>query len=508
MTEARTLLRGGLIRSPLRTSSGALPTAMLVTGSTVAWVGTAEHAPSGYDRVVDLDGAVVLPGFVDAHVHLTQTGLALTGLDLASCQDRAAALTAVAAHSRAHRGVVLGTGWDETRWHDRRPPTAADLDAASNGGLVYLSRVDGHSAAASSALLERAGLRAGDGLVRLEEHHAVRRAARDAITAAQRAKAIRTARAEAARRGIVALHEMAGPDIAGEADFLDVLAIAADEPGPHVVGYWGELGAVDRARELGAHGAGGDLFVDGSLGSHTAWLTDPYADDATTGHAWLTPDDIADHITACTTAGLQAGFHAIGDAAIDAVLEGCAEAARRVGAHAVARSRHRIEHAELMTDVAACARLGLVASVQPAFDARWGGSSAMYVERLAADRAARMNPFADLHRAGVRLAFGSDAPVTPLDPWAAIRAAVRHQTAAQRLGLEIAFAAHTSGGHAAARADGVGELVPGASASYAVWSGVDVDLHTGLPDVDGPEPDCVLTSVGGTVVFDLAGAML
>ena len=135
-------------------------------------------------------------------------------------------------------------------------------------------------------------------------------------------------------------------------------------------------------------------------------------------------------------------------------------------------ARHRVEHAELLTPahIAAMAALGVVASVQPAFDARWGGARrACTPSRLGADRARGMNPFAALAAAGVALALGSDAPVTPLDPWGTVRAAVAHRTPGSGLSARAAFSAHTRGGWRAARVEGAGELAPGAPATFAVW---------------------------------------
>src|SRR3954466_10563378 len=122
MTEATAvLLRGGHIDSPV---DGA--TAMLTDGSLVAWVGSDDAAPPA-DLVIDLDGALVTPAFVDAHVHATHTGLALDGLDLSSALSLQDALDRVSAYSGAHAGsVVLGTGWDETRWPEARPPYATE----------------------------------------------------------------------------------------------------------------------------------------------------------------------------------------------------------------------------------------------------------------------------------------------------------------------------------------------------------------------------------------------
>ncbi|NEE25174.1 amidohydrolase family protein, partial [Streptomyces sp. SID7982] len=130
----------------------------------------------------------------------------------------------------------------------------------------------------------------------------------------------------AASLGIGSVHECGGPEISDEEDFAALLALAAERPGPRVFGLWAEEIADEkgarRIRELGAIGAAGDLFVDGSLGSHTACLHQPYTDAPHTGTAHLDAARIAAHVTACTEAGLQAGFHAIGDAAVTAVVDG------------------------------------------------------------------------------------------------------------------------------------------------------------------------------------------
>ena len=516
-----TLYRNARVRSPV----DPFATALVVDGATVAWVGS-EAAAEGMsaDSVVDLQDAWVAPAFVDAHVHATATGLALTGLDLTGAPSLAVALDRVATAVRAARGgAVLGTGWDDTAWPEGRPPTAAELDRASYGGVVYLARTDVHSAVASSALLAAVpGVHAaagnlGDGLVRTDAHHLVRRAAYEAVSPAQRRAAQEATLARAASLGIGCVHECGGPDIGGEADFLAVLGL---DTGVTVVGYWGELDGIERARELGAHGAGGDLFADGALGSHTACLTTPYADADTCGHPYLTTAQVSRHVVACTRAGLQAGFHAIGDAALGVVLDGVQDAADVVGMAAVRAARHRVEHAEHLTErtIGQLASLGVLASVQPAFDARWGGPDGMYVTRLGAHRAAALNPYAALAAAGVALALGSDAPVTPLDPWGTLRAAVHHRTAGSGLSARAAFAAHTRGGWRAARLDEAGDLVPGAPATFAVWdvpgelvvqtpddrvAGWSTDPRAGvagLPDLDAPDPTCRLTVVAGRTV--------
>ncbi|MEV0243262.1 amidohydrolase [Streptomyces sp. NPDC050674] len=517
------LLRRGEVHSP----ADPFATAMVVERGQIAWVGSegaADAFADGVDEVVDLDGALVTPAFTDAHVHTTATGLSLTGLDLSGAPTLEAALARVRdfAAARPDDRVLLGHGWDAARWPGGRPPTRAELDEATGHRPLYLSRIDVHSAVVSTALLDLVpGVTHEDGPLTADAHHAVRAAAFAAVTPGQRTEAQRAALAHAVSLGIGTVHECAGPEISSEDDFTGLLRLAAAQPGPRVVGYWAERD-VTKARELGAAGAAGDLFVDGALGSHTACLHQPYADAAHTGTAYLDAAAVAAHVVACTEAGLQAGFHAIGDAAVDAVVEGVRAAAERLGLARIRAARHRVEHAEMLTpeSIAAFAELGLTASVQPAFDALWGGEEGMYAQRLGGERARALNPFAALLRAGVPLAFGSDSPVTPLDPWGTVRAAAFHRTPEHRVSVRAAFTAHTRGGWRAVGRDDAGVLVPGAPADYAVWRTGELVVQApddrvarwstdprsgtpGLPDLTPGRdlPVCLRTVVGGRTVF-------
>ncbi|WP_236792451.1 amidohydrolase [Amycolatopsis sp. GM8] len=523
-----TLLVGGRIHSP----SSPDATAMAVAGDTVVWVGQdgpgrALHPGA---EIVELDGAFVAPGFVDAHVHATATGLHLAGLDLTGVRGAADLLAAVRAAVRPGE-VLIAHGWDESAWADPRLPSRADIDDASGGAAVYLSRVDVHSALVSSALVDLAPETAGsdgwteDGPLTRDAHHRVRTAMQAAITPDQRRRAQDAFLRRAAENGIVSVHECAGPDISGEADLAALLRLAAEPGRPEVIGYWGETGAFDLARRHGLRGLAGDLFVDGALGSRTAALHEPYTDRPdSTGARYLDAETIAAHVAACTEAGLQAGFHVIGDAGVAEVVRGFQFAEKAVGQRALAGAKHRLEHLEMVTPEQAGQLAGwaVTGSMQPQFDALWGGENGMYARRLG-DRAAGLNPFATLAAQGVLLAFGSDSPVTTLDPWAAVRAAVRHHTPGAGLSARAAFNAHTRGGHRAAGVnDGMtGSLAPGAPAHYAIWDAAELvvaapdsrvqrwstDPRSGVPalpplDPDIPLPTCLRTVRGGQVLYD------
>ena len=480
-TELTTLLRNGRIHSP------AMPdaTAMAVRDGTVVWlgsddVGLAQFPDAG---VVDLDGGFVAPAFVDSHVHVTATGLMLSGLDLRAATSARHCLDLVADYARAHPDeAIWGHGWDESTWQAAAPPSTDELDAVVGDRPAYLTRVDVHSAAASTALRRLTpGLAAAPGFhpqrpLTADAHHLVRAAARDRLSAEQRHRARTAALDLAAAHGVVAVHECAGPDIAGRDDWYELRDM---RHGVDVVGYWGEAvsdssQAEALMKQTGARGLAGDLFVDGALGSRTAWLHDPYADAPDRcGNTYLDAEAVTAHVHACTEAGVPAGFHVIGDAAVSAVVDALQRVVDRLGQQAVARCGHRLEHLEMVAPEQA-ARLGawgVIASMQPNFDALWGGDDGMYARRLGRDRAARLNPLALLASQGVPLAFGSDSPVTSINPWETVRAATQHRTQGSAISTRAAFAAATRGAwRACGVRDGItGTLVPGAPASYAVW---------------------------------------
>jgi predicted amidohydrolase YtcJ len=531
----RILLRGGYVHTPADPHA----TALCVEDGTIVWTGDDDasvHFADNADRVVELDGRLVTPAFVDAHAHLAQTGFAAVSVDLTGVASLHEALDALAAHTRTTSSpVVLGQGWDETVWPEQRPFTREEVDRATDGRPVYLGRVDVHSAVVSTAFLDacpemvHAEGYDASGLVSRDAHHLAREGLFRVLPPSAREDAILRALQDAARHGIGMVHELGAPHICPPEDLAISAALTSRATLPEVIGYWGELGAVDTAVALGCAGNAGDLCMDGSVGSRTSALHAPYADAETSGHLYLDAGQVTEHVVACTRAGIQAGFHVIGDRAVAEVVAGFRAAADTLGTPAIVQARHRLEHVEMASaaEMTLLGELGVTASMQPMFDGYWGGADSLYAQRLGAERALPMNAFASMNRAGVALAFGSDTPVTPFEPWGAVRAAAWHHTDTERITVRAAFNAHTRGGWRAARRDEGGVIALGAPASIAVWdvpgsltvqtpdsrvAAWSTDPRAGVPQLPDLAPDtelpaCVLTLVAGEIAYEHEGAL-
>lgn len=533
------MYRNGAIYS----AADPFATAMLVDGASVAWVGQEAAADALVDasmEVVDLEGALVAPAFVDSHVHLTETGVALACLDLTGCTSLADLLAAVRKRAQEEPGVIVGAGWDESLWPEGRVPTAAELEAAAPGREVYLTRVDVHSGLVNRTLASNAGIAGVDGWeggpVAVREAHTRVREHVLAFDETARTAYQRRALRHLAANGYAAVAEMAAPHIGTREDVvaLEGLLEAEGEDLPSVRIYWAEpVANAAAARELLAGfkssrmaGLGGDLNVDGSLGSRTAYLREPYTDDpGARGTLYLDAGTIAAHVRACTEAGIQAAFHVIGDAGMDEAIAGFRAAADHLGASAIQRGRHRIEHAEMLDEAAITTllELGVTVSMQPLFDAMWGGPGGQYEQRLGAGRSAAMNEVGRLLAAGVPVCLGSDSPVTPTSPWATVKACLEHHTQSARVSARAAFVAHTRAGYRAAGDPDplAGQLVPGAEATFAVWAASELSVQTPdarvsswstdaragtpmLPVLEDELPTCLQTVRRGRTIFTAA----
>lgn len=458
--------------------------AVLVRGGRITWVGDDPASAPEHDTRVDLDGCTLGPAFVDAHVHLTPTGVSLRGLDLSGVRSGSELLQAVRTVAEQHTGRVLwGHGYDDHGFDDELPGPD-ELAAVTPHCAVYLSRTDGHSCLVDRHTLSASPLSRVEGVerdqhgqptgvLRREANHIARRWAVGAMSAEELETARRTAATHAARMGIASVHEMGGPDVMGLAD-LDRW-IEGTWP-IEVVPYWGgtDLSVVTE-RDL--RQAGGDLFLDGSLGSHTAALLAPYTDGAENGSLYYGDDELTTFFRDATLAGIQVGVHAIGDAAVRQAVRCWKRVAGALPDYLsgeIRRLRHRIEHLELIPDglLTDIAELGLVASVQPAFEETWGGPGGMYEARLGPERARTMNPYRTLADLGIPLAFGSDSNVTPMDPWAGVHAAQHRRVEEHALSRLEAVSASCLGGRYAARQDRYAGVVrAGMRADLAAWEG-------------------------------------
>ncbi|HIZ37911.1 MAG TPA: amidohydrolase family protein [Candidatus Ruania gallistercoris] len=376
------------------------------------------------EGVLAAEGAWVMPGLWDAHTHPTDWAASRHRLDLSGCTDRAQVLAvvraAVDARGTGDTDELVGTGLRHATWTQR--PEVGLLDAVTGSVPTALISTDMHSAWFNSAALRHYQLTEPDeGLVAEGPWFAVMPQVGAADEERRDQWVIEAGRAAAAL-GVVGIADF-DPG-AGHAAWRRRVAAGFDA---HRVqaSVWADrmdeaIGAGLRTGDALPGGAGlvtmGRLKVisDGSLNTRTAWCHDPFTDGGQ-GAPNLTAAELTEVMARAAAAGIESSIHAIGDRAVTVALDAFA----RTGA------RGRIEHAQLVTDadVARMARLGVRASVQPGHTV----DDRDLVDRLWADQAPRAYRFADLHRAGVALDLGSDAPVTPLDPWLAISAAV-HRT--------------------------------------------------------------------------------
>jgi predicted amidohydrolase YtcJ len=477
----RTLYRASRVRT---LSYPAVGEWVLVDGRHVERVGTGEVPEA--DRVVDLPGTTILPGFVDTHVHLTGTGVHHQAPGLVSATSGGEMLSAAAEVVSARVGPVYLHGWDESGWADQSLPSLEQLDAVADRPIA-LSRVDGHLVLANRAAIEATGAASESGV---EVDRGGEPSGRLTGLAAQATKRwfamhlsehdVEELQLEAASlavaHGVTAIHEMSMPAERGMRD-LEILLGHRTRLPLDVVSYVATTD-ISSVIDLGLPRVGGDLPVDGSIGARTAFVSGGYADRDEDPKGYFGDDELAQYFHDGHLAGLQVGVHAIGDAAIEQVVRTWERVYQSLDSrqrrHFRAR-RHRIEHFEMASPevIERAAMLGLGVSVQPTFDARWGSPAGLYEQALGPTRAAGMNPFRDLVRRGMEVGAGSDSPITTIDPLVGVAAFEAHHDPEQRLGREEAMRVFTLGSaRLAHQEDKKGSLEPGKHADFVVY---DVD---------------------------------
>lgn len=507
--------------NPARASTVPAPDGVLLRGGRIEEVGAFEDLRARAPRaeVLDLAGAVVTPALTDSHVHLIDWALARREPDLSEAISEEAAAREVAEAAPGQEGEwVRARGWNAHRWE--APPTRASLDAVLPERPVVLQSHDMHALWVNGEGLRRAGIDestadpAGGRVVRDTEGRPTGLLLENAQSLVlervprpsdeERSAAVVEAQRELHRFGIAGVHSVE-PDSLGIYQALLARGALRIRVLQHL-----PLAKLDDAIRLGLRsGFGGEwlriggikMFLDGALGSRTAWLREPYEGSDSRGIPTLSPEEFRAAVRRGAAAGLAATVHAIGDAAVDLALDVLADPA-----HLGPALPHRIEHLQLLAPerVGHAAAAGIVASMQPChlltdWEPAW--------RHWGRERSRGAYAFRSLLAAGTVLAFGSDVPVEPVDPRLGLYAAVARRGLNgeppegwhpdERIGALDALAAYTVGAaHAAGAAAWQGRLVPGAVADLVAW---DTDpLHA--------EPEALLgmravaTLVGGEPV--------
>jgi predicted amidohydrolase YtcJ len=500
----KTLYRAARVYSLSHRSVGEW---LLVDGRHVERVGVGD--PPLADRLVDLPGTTILPGFIDTHVHLAGTTLHEIGIPIDRARSGHELLGLVAEELTHAPTKVLAHGFDETTWKYPRLPTLADLDDLADIPIILI-RADGHIALANTAAIERSACAGQDGIDRDAEgrptgvvrglaNRALQRWFHGELSDHEVRELHLQAAGLAASRGLTCVHEMAIPSSHGRRE-VEVLMEHRDRLPVDVVVYVADMD-IPWVMDLGLETLGGDLWLDGSIGARTAAVSGSYEDGEGGGTLFEEDDLLAECFHNAHLGGLQVSCHAIGDRAIEQVLRVWervyATLDSRQRRHFRAR-RHRVEHFEIPvgSQIERAAALGLALSVQPAFDALWGYPGTLYERRLGPERAASMNQFGTYLARGVEVGVGSDSPVTPLDPMYGIWALETHHDPGQRLSRKEAVRLSTTGGARLAHLEEKkGRLEPGMQADFAAY---ETDPMT-VDDPRGLRP--VLTVSRGREVF-------
>lgn len=480
-------------------------------------------------RSVDLKGAFVVPGFIDNHVHFVNGGLALAQVDLRDAATPAEFSRRIArAATKTPKGQWIKDGnWDHELWGGELP-TRQWIDKDTANTPVFVSRLDGHMALVNSLVLKLAGIDAktpdpdGGTIVRDKNGQPtgiLKDAALNLVTKVipplsdlELQQGLERAMEHAVSRGLTQVHDMGGIE---DWRVLDLYrrTKASDKLRLRIYSFV-PLADWQKAAEFRKKNGTGDAwlrwgamkgFVDGSLGSTTAWFHKPY-DDApdTSGLTMVDPEQLRTQIVAANKADLHVTVHAIGDRANDWLLDAF-EKVEQAGPKK--DWRFRIEHAQHLTP-AAIKRfkpLSVVASMQPYHaidDGRWAE------KRIGAERLKGTYAFRSLIDAGAHLTFGSDWPVAPLDPLTGIYAAVTRRTIdganpngwqpQEKITVAEALRSYTAENAWAGFQEGkVGVLKQGALADFAVLS---KDLFA-VPPTEITNVKVVRTIVGGREVY-------
>lgn len=487
-------------------------------------------------KVIELGGKFLMPGFNDAHAHLAHGGFERLNVNLTGVKslDEFRARIRAKAESAAPGEWIEGRGWDESLWPVRVLPTRWDVDEVAAGHPVFLERVDGHLAVASTKALQLASITIASrdpkgGKIDRDANGQPNGVLRDAALTAmmkvipkpthqQRRQALESALADAARWGVTSIQDNSSWE-----DFQVFEEIEREGKLTARVYEW--LPFDERVDQLDAmrnsHPQSDKMlrtgmlkgFMDGSLGSHTAALMEPYADDpGNSGLAQYDPAKLKEMAKDRVLAGFQLGFHAIGDKGVQMALDAFAEAEKAAKEKKIKAAnggedfRLRVEHAQVTSplQVVKFRDLKVIASMQPSHlltDMKWAEA------RLGSKRAEHSYAWAEFLQRGVTLAFGTDYPVEPISPFRGLYAATTRKSESgkdeyypdQKISIDQAIAAYTTGSAFAEFAEKEkGLMVPGMLADFVV---LDHDPTAVVPQ-KLLETKVLRTVVGGKTVYE------
>jgi predicted amidohydrolase YtcJ len=439
-----------------------------------------DELPSGSaEPKVLLENKYIIPGFIESHMHILGTGLQylFPNFTLAQTLEEIFDLLLEARNKNKEFKFMLGYNFEPDNIKEKRYPDRNELDRVIKDIPLLIYRVDGHSAALNTKGLEWAfdnklaegieidAYKKPTGIVRGQAFEDAAKRFRKFLNPDIKIEALVIACEKAVIKGITTMVAIIGSD-ESEDNSLELLLRLKNRLPIEVVPFC-QTQNIKKIKALGLPRIGGCILIDGSFGSHTAALFEDYEDEPKNkGVLYFEDEALLKFFQEASAANLQIAVHAIGDRAINQVVS-CYEQFMTENL-----LRHRIEHAELLTDdlIKRIGRLGLILSVQPAFEHFWGGPDKMYAKRLGS-RAKFTNPYRKLIDAGITLCGGSDSPITPLDPLLGIKSAVNHPFPAHRITIKQAINLFTgNGAYAIGKENELGMLKPGYSADFLVLS--------------------------------------
>ena len=399
----------------------------------------------GDGDTLDITGKIALPAFEDTHTHFFGTGLSLTQLDISELTSLSDIKDAIAEMVKNRpKGRIIGIFGYAPENIEGEELSGEVLDSISIDTPIFVRRKDGHSSFGNSTfirlLLEETDIKPDDvvgGFIPERAHTIADRFFSSRITREELIEAAAKVEKIALSNGCLTLHSYVPKKW-----WLKLLLEIAPSLKIRVVPY-PEIEDIEFATSLGLGRVGGCILLDGSFGSHTAALFEPYADDPNNlGILYKTDEEVASFFTEAQEKGVQVALHAIGDRAVEQFIQGAEEACLLLGEP----FPHIIEHCELIhpEQIERMARIGLRAGVQPTFDHLWGKPGGMYEKRLGKKRKELLNPFRDMLDSGILLAGGSDSPITPINPLLGIYSAVHHNNPTQRISTFEATSLFTS----------------------------------------------------------------